>query len=567
MPPKKPKRTPEQTARLRQFDAMLRAFKRVQMRVGAVTINNAIKKDRGNISSILSHGDINRIKQELNHYFRATSPVIWRNALKQVWLDAGAASIELHHSFFTGTKSSTYDDELDIEQKDWWDSEADEWAPLPEFDFFTNVTKAADPPDTWAQSVDDYLRGNGAGRADGISSTTGDQVMNAIADGVAAGEPTRDVAARVESQLDETWPGRADTIARTETAAATNQASLEDAKATVPGMNKTWICSFVNSREWHQDADGQSVPLEEPFIVMEEELDVPGDPSGEPENVINCMCSVGYESPSGEEVGEGEEAAAPELTDEQTAQLADMFDQLAAGEGELTPEEGTNIADGISSIMGTSAEGAPETYTDYKDAYNAFQQYADDTLTKDERKLVTDYTIREFQPINYFLRYGGKAGWGPDLTADIEAEANSMVGIIQNAPQFEGTVYRAVWTPYISDFYTQLQSAQVGDELSFAGITSTSAEPDTMGNILEAMKQSGVTGNNQIYYTIEDAKGAVIQPLSGMPQENLNEVVLNDGVKGEITNIKEVQDVEGRTQWPNHPSNWKDKLYITVKML
>ena len=286
MPPKKPKapkRTAAQLARLRQFEQMQRAFKRVQIRVNQVTINKAVQKDRANISAILkSHIDIRNIHQELNHYFRTTSPQIWKAALKQVWLDAGAASIELHHAFFTGQSAAatkSYLDELDEEPED-------EWAPLPQFDFFT---KAADPPDSWANSVDDYLRGNGAGRADGISSTTGDQVLNAIADGVAAKEGTADIAARVEDQLDTTWPGRADTIARTETAAATNQASLEDAQSTVPGMQKVWLCSFVNSREWHEDADQQTCDLSDPFSVMDEDLDYPGDPSGSPENVINCF--------------------------------------------------------------------------------------------------------------------------------------------------------------------------------------------------------------------------------------------------------------------------------------
>ena len=345
---KKPKRTAAQLARLRQFEKMQRAFKRVQIRVNQVTINKAVKKDRGNIRAILKgHSDTNAIKKELNHYFRTTSPQIWRSALKQVWLDAGAASIELHHAFFTGAAAKSYLDELDDDEPE------DEWAPLPQFNFFV---KAADPTDSWVNSVDDYLRGNGAGRADGISSTTGDQVMNAIADGVANKEGTADIAARVEDQLDTTWPGRAETIARTETAAATNQASLEDAQSTVPGMTKVWLCSFVNSREWHEDADQQTVALDEPFDVMEEDLDYPGDPSGSPENVINCMCSIGYDTPSGEAPAEGE---APELSDEQTSQLADLYDQMASGEGPLSSEEAQAMAGGVEDIVGPAEGAAP----------------------------------------------------------------------------------------------------------------------------------------------------------------------------------------------------------------
>ena len=126
--------------------------------------------------------------------------------------------------------------------------------------------------------------------------------MGSIADGVAAGEGTEKLGARVEERLDETWQSRGETVARTEVSAAVNSSSLEDAQATVPGMLKIWICSFVNSRPWHEDADadygsGSGIPLDEPFVVNGEDMDFPGDPSADADNVINCMCSVGYESP------------------------------------------------------------------------------------------------------------------------------------------------------------------------------------------------------------------------------------------------------------------------------
>lgn len=45
-------------------------------------------------------------------------------------------------------------------------------------------------------------------------------------------------------------------------------------------------------REWHAEADGQEVALDEPFIVMGEPLDYPGDDNGSPENVRNCRCQI-----------------------------------------------------------------------------------------------------------------------------------------------------------------------------------------------------------------------------------------------------------------------------------
>ncbi len=46
------------------------------------------------------------------------------------------------------------------------------------------------------------------------------------------------------------------------------------------------------TRDAHAEADGQIVGIDESFIVDGEELQYPGDPSGDAGNVINCRCSI-----------------------------------------------------------------------------------------------------------------------------------------------------------------------------------------------------------------------------------------------------------------------------------
>ncbi|MBI4251000.1 MAG: hypothetical protein HY618_00940 [Candidatus Tectomicrobia bacterium] len=59
-------------------------------------------------------------------------------------------------------------------------------------------------------------------------------------------------------------------------------------------IQKQWLASFVQ-RQAHIDADGQTVPVDKPFIVDKEPLMFPADPAGSPGNVINCGCvSVPY---------------------------------------------------------------------------------------------------------------------------------------------------------------------------------------------------------------------------------------------------------------------------------
>ena len=108
--------------------------------------------------------------------------------------------------------------------------------------------------------------------------------------GIRAGETTAQLTARVETAFAGVARGRALTIARTEAAAAFN-AGQQDAMERTGLKMKRWVCSGLpNVRPAHRAADGQEVPVDEPFEVDGEELDYPGDETGSPENVINCRC-------------------------------------------------------------------------------------------------------------------------------------------------------------------------------------------------------------------------------------------------------------------------------------
>ena len=56
---------------------------------------------------------------------------------------------------------------------------------------------------------------------------------------------------------------------------------------------KEWLTALdERTREWHTEANGQVVGINEKFIVAGEELDCPGDPAASPENIINCRCTL-----------------------------------------------------------------------------------------------------------------------------------------------------------------------------------------------------------------------------------------------------------------------------------
>ncbi len=70
------------------------------------------------------------------------------------------------------------------------------------------------------------------------------------------------------------------------------QARLEDLATRNKSIKKKWIHIPVARvpRISHMLADGQTVPVDEPYIVEGEELMFPRDPSGSPENTIYCHC-------------------------------------------------------------------------------------------------------------------------------------------------------------------------------------------------------------------------------------------------------------------------------------
>jgi SPP1 gp7 family putative phage head morphogenesis protein len=132
-----------------------------------------------------------------------------------------------------------------------------------------------------------------------------DEVYNLIfaeiSDGVNDGEGIREIAERIQRVLDvtgsERWPNRAQVIAVTEVNRAANAAAYAaglqaEADEGVP-MVKQWLNSHDRRvRPEHREADGQRVPLREPFRVGGSLLMFPGDPTGLPHDVINCRCSI-----------------------------------------------------------------------------------------------------------------------------------------------------------------------------------------------------------------------------------------------------------------------------------
>jgi hypothetical protein len=129
-----------------------------------------------------------------------------------------------------------------------------------------------------------------------------DLVAGQMAAGANLGESIPKLAQRVDTVLSSTgserWPNRATVVARTETIGALNAGRLEAFKALAEddpelGLETFWLAtSDSRTRPTHRAAEGQRVPVGQPFMVGGFPLRFPGDPSGPPQEVIQCRCTL-----------------------------------------------------------------------------------------------------------------------------------------------------------------------------------------------------------------------------------------------------------------------------------
>lgn len=132
-------------------------------------------------------------------------------------------------------------------------------------------------------------------RIQNVTETTRRQIVNAVDAGYREGATLPEVASSVRAIIPRLAQWRADMIARTETHGAANYGSQEAAGALGLPLRKEWLAAHdERTRPSHADADGDKIGMDERFQVGESYLEYPGDPAGDPEEVINCRCTLGY---------------------------------------------------------------------------------------------------------------------------------------------------------------------------------------------------------------------------------------------------------------------------------
>jgi SPP1 gp7 family putative phage head morphogenesis protein len=136
----------------------------------------------------------------------------------------------------------------------------------------------------------DRIRKHAEKLAEDINNTTVDGLEGIISEGIASGAGVREISVSIAEKYNEFDTFRSERIARTETTMANNEGLLEAYKQSDVATHKEWIATMDDrTRDTHAVADGEMVPVDQPFTNG---LMYPGDPGADPAETINCRCVI-----------------------------------------------------------------------------------------------------------------------------------------------------------------------------------------------------------------------------------------------------------------------------------
>lgn len=194
-----------------------------------------------------------------------------------------------------------------------------------------------------------------------VTQTWTDSAMVSLQDSYDKGLSVPRAARAMTRRMGDLSGARARTIARTELIGATNGSTLAMAQMVGAGRNKVWVATEdERTRESHAEIDGETVGIEDQFSNG---LAFPGDPSGEPEEVINCRCTLDFTDDETAPGGGSDTFALPSAASFDTSGYSAIPD-----EGHVRAQERV--------LKGTYAtpvsRDALETYTEGSDTVNKY---------------------------------------------------------------------------------------------------------------------------------------------------------------------------------------------------
>lgn len=172
--------------------------------------------------------------------------------------------------------------------------------------FFNHYLEIKDAQSTFDRALDAWILENAFTQAQLITDTTRKDLARLIIDAGAANLTVNETTKLIREKLGEDVAAtRARTIARTETHNAATFASLTSASALDADLGlqlqKIWLAvDDSRTRPDHSATERQTlktpIPVNDLFLVGTKRMSRPGDPSGGADQVVNCRCSLGFET-------------------------------------------------------------------------------------------------------------------------------------------------------------------------------------------------------------------------------------------------------------------------------
>lgn len=147
---------------------------------------------------------------------------------------------------------------------------------------------------SYLERVERLIRVHGPNRVRAVARRTQAIITKTLAEAAGQGLGEREAGRLVRQAISGRMAvARARMIARTEIGAAQNAGMIDAAEQIQVRYSKEWISiEDGRTRLSHSIVDGKKIPREQKFKVGNGELEHPGDPSGPPEEIINCRCTM-----------------------------------------------------------------------------------------------------------------------------------------------------------------------------------------------------------------------------------------------------------------------------------
>lgn len=154
---------------------------------------------------------------------------------------------------------------------------------------------------SYRQILAQWIINNGGTKITSVTEELAEYIIKFISDQMEQGNDIRTIARLLERHINSRsfYRFQIERIVRTETTAAANFGAIQAGESSGVQWEKEWISSNDSRTRRrpedqfdHFEMDGIRVPKNQDFDVQGDKLTYPGDPKGQPANVINCRCTV-----------------------------------------------------------------------------------------------------------------------------------------------------------------------------------------------------------------------------------------------------------------------------------